>query len=129
MIQPVSLRSNSYYSLIIEDHNRYRNIESMKTKSDAQQHLRSYIKKIIRYLANQPPGKDGKKKVIRVLRLNNKREFDMSKIGEFYKKRDIKLRLSSPYNQYQNGTAKRAIEFIQDETKACVIQIKIPTCF
>lgn len=129
MIQPVSLRGNSYYSLIVEDHSRYRDMESMKTKGGAQQHLRSYIKKIIRYLANQPPGEDGKKKVVRVLRLDGGREFGMSEMGEFCEKRGIELRLSSPYNQYQNGAAERAIEFMQDEARACVVQMRIPTCF
>ncbi|RYO77524.1 hypothetical protein DL764_010211 [Monosporascus ibericus] len=41
----------------------------------------------------------------------------------------IKLVISSPHNQYQNGVAEKGIQFLQDKARATSAQIKIPTCF
>ncbi|RYP10891.1 hypothetical protein DL764_000327 [Monosporascus ibericus] len=128
-VKPVSIENKAYYGLIADDLSRCREYHSFKTKDEVQQSLCAYITRVTKRLETTPPDAEGRSKRVQTIRLDGGKEFGMIIIKNFCAVEGIKLVISSPHNQYQNGVTERSIQFLQDEARATSAQMKISTCF
>jgi hypothetical protein len=72
---------------------------------------------------------DGSRVRLKTIRIDGGREFALKDLTKKCDEEGIEVVLSTAHNQYQNGVAERGIRFLQDEARAVVIQMRIPTCF
>ena len=66
---------------------------------------------------------------MRTLRIDGGHVYGMSAIETFCAQEGFTILQSTPHNQYQNGVAESAIGLVQDQARATMIQMRIPTCF
>lgn len=128
-VKPIAISGGKFFSLIVDDYSRCKSIDILMAKDEVQEALIFYMDYVSARLEALPPDKKGMRRIIRILRIDGGREFGMSLIEKYCKEKAIELVISSPHNQYQNAVPERAIQFIQNEARACSIQMRIPSCF
>jgi transposase InsO family protein len=105
-----SLMGIIYYVSFIDDASRKKRIYFMKTMDEVFSMYQEFIALVDNYI--------GKK--MKVLRSNNGREYTSKEFDSFCIEAEIKRELTMPYNQQQNGVAKRKYGSIVEIAKAMV---------
>jgi hypothetical protein len=84
---------------------------------------------IIAKLEARPIADGQTKPRITVIRIDGDKKFKITILQKKCGNYGVEVVDSTPYNQYQNGIPERGIRLLQNEAKAVIIQMKIPTCF
>jgi hypothetical protein len=128
-VNPESINGHKYYALITDEYSRFRSFHALKHKDEVQEILISYIMAIIAKLEARPTANGQTKPKITVIRIDGGKEFKITILQKECGNYGIEMVNSTPHNQYQNGIPERGIRLLQNEAKAIVIQMKIPTYF
>jgi hypothetical protein len=113
-----TLSGHRYYMMVVDDYSRKKWVLPLKHKSDTFTLLKNHLSMIER---NNP-----KFKVARI-RTDGGGEFVSTEMNEYLKDIGIQREISSPYCQYQNGVAERAIGIIDGSAKAMMSTATSPT--
>ena len=93
----VSIQGSQYFLLIIDDFSRYNCVYGLKRKSDASEHIKSYVNMIESKFSLS----------IDTIRSDNAPEFKSEDLLKFYSSHGISHQTSCSYTPQQNGKAER----------------------
>ena len=108
-----SLSGCLYYVLFIDDHSRKSWIYFLKVKSETFDKFKEF-----KALIENQTGRH-----IRILRSDNKGEYESNEFDDFYQEARIKRELTVPYNPQQNGVAERKNRTVCEVAKAMLTNL------
>ena len=107
-----------YIIEFIDEYSKYIMIEPCRKRSDAFDIIKNKIREIQNIITP---------KKISIIRCDGAKELVVDrKIRKFYKSEGIRLKMSAPYHQYQNGLIERNVRTINEGAKAMMVMANSP---
>jgi transposase InsO family protein len=119
LIAYISIGSNKYGLIIVDDFSRFTWVFFFQDKSEAQ----GIVKKFIRRAQNEYELK------IKSVRSDNGSEFRNTNVEEFLDEEGIKYEFSASYTPQQNGIVERKNRMLIEATRTMLDEYKTPDIF
>lgn len=99
-----------FFMTLIDDHSRYVVMYLLSDKSEAKQHIMSFVRLVENQFGRKP----------QIIRSDRGGEFVNKELESFYRKEGIQMQLTAGYAPQQNGVAERRNRYLQ-EMAVCML--------
>lgn len=110
---------NRYFITLIDDFTRFCAVFLLKTKNEAEQRIREYVRWTENVFGRKP----------KVVRSDGGGEFVGERLQQFYRDEGIQSQFSTPYSPQQNGVAERRNRSLQEMANCMLLDAGLPKCY
>lgn len=111
-----------YFMTITDDYSRWGDVYFLKSKDEAPSKLIEFIEKAERQTGLRV-------KEVQIRQSDNGTKFCNRTLDSYFKRKDIKCRLTAPHTPQQNGVAKRRNHTLVDSARCMLMQADFPNSF